>query len=69
MTDIYDQATDVEMRSREIALQTIRAKASKPAMQANGACFNCEEHLADSNALFCDADCRDDFQLRASLTK
>lgn len=33
MTDVYDKATDIEMRERELSLAIVRAQASKPANQ------------------------------------
>jgi hypothetical protein len=36
-------------------------------LNATGFCHNCYEPLADVNRRFCDADCRDDWQLRTKL--
>lgn len=63
--DIYDQATQQEEMMRELALKAVRDKAS--ILQPTGACFNCKALLTDNDtakACFCDADCRDDWQLR-----
>lgn len=69
MSDVYDQATDLEMRERDLSLALVRSNAAKPAMLPIGACYNCDECLSDAAALFCNADCRDDFQLRVSRSK
>lgn len=34
---------------------------------AKGYCYNCNESLDDPERRFCDADCRDDWQLRTKL--
>ena len=69
MTDIYDQATDIEMRERELALSVVRANADKqPRLTANGLCHNCGEQLGDG-VVFCDSFCRDDWQRRAARNK
>lgn len=54
--DDVDRASAREERQREDALRVRRA-APVPCM----ACHNCGEALAGT-ALFCDADCRDDWQ-------
>jgi len=64
MADIYDQATDREMRDREIALANIRAQSStKPKLPVVGTCYNCGE-LISSPKTFCDSDCYDDWKKR-----
>lgn len=69
MTDIYDQATDHEMRERALALSIIRANAnSQPQLTANGLCHNCSEPLSDG-VVFCDSFCRDDWQKRVARNK
>jgi len=69
VTDIYDQATDREMRDRELALQTVRASAgTMPTLTANGKCHNCDEPV-EPPYTFCDCNCRDDWQLRFNRNK
>lgn len=64
MADIYDQATDHEMRERELALSVVRANADKqPRLTANGLCHNCGEPL-DDGVVFCDEYCKADWQRR-----
>jgi hypothetical protein len=60
--DIFDQATEQEEMMREHALQAALNHA--PTIQAVGKCYNCNEKLRRPK-LFCDADCRDDWQARA----
>jgi len=61
MTDIYDQATEREERDRALSLSVVLAR--KPAILPNGQCYNCGHSLAH-DGLFCDGDCRDDWQAR-----
>lgn len=68
MTDVYDKATDIEMRERELSLAIVRAQASKPALKPIGHCYNCDEVLTGS-VVFCDEHCRDDWQLRLNRKK
>lgn len=60
MPDDFDRASDLEMKQRAIAELAAR---NRPAMRAIGACYNCGEVLPHSR-LFCDKDCRDDYQKR-----
>lgn len=68
MTDIYDQATDREMRDRELALSLVRNQSTALSIKPIGVCHNCGDLV--SNALtFCDSNCRDDWQLRQPRIK
>lgn len=58
MTDIYDQATDKEMRDREIAIKAARAQNQPIAF--TGQCLNCEEVI--TRGRFCDSECREDYE-------
>lgn len=60
MTDIYDQATAQEEMARELALAALRS--IKPCITPKGRCYNCNE--ASGARLFCDENCRDDWQTR-----
>lgn len=53
-----DIATQLEEKQREVSL-----RYRKPQLTACGKCYNCEEPLPET-ILFCDADCRDDFEKR-----
>lgn len=65
MSDIYDQASDIETMHRERAIQA--ARNSTPTLNYIGCCYNCEAVL-DQPLTFCDADCRDDWQIRNPRT-
>ena len=60
MTDIIDQANE---RAEQFTLHAITNAHKFPSLPAVGACHNCNEHIAAGH-LFCDADCRDDWQSR-----
>lgn len=60
--DIYDQATEQEEFARESALAIARKESIK--LKPSGYCYNCEELINNKLNLFCDADCRDDWQRR-----
>jgi hypothetical protein len=59
MADITDDATDQELKFTELAIQA--ARACRPQLPRNGRCHNCEELV---EGLFCDADCRQDWEKR-----
>lgn len=63
MTDIFDQATDREMRDRELAIKAALATSRAGILNPKGACYNCLEPLP-KGGLFCDADCRADHEGR-----
>ncbi|AUN95420.1 hypothetical protein C0099_11065 [Pseudazoarcus pumilus] len=62
MTDVSDRATEREELDRELALRAARAARDVPPLPC-GTCHNCGERLPPGLP-FCDADCRDDWQLR-----
>lgn len=58
--DIVDKAEEREQHQRDDGI----AKARRaPSLRPVGQCYNCGE-LVGGNKLFCDADCRDDWQKR-----
>ena len=62
--DDIDRAT----AENERWLQRVLAQRKpQTVLIANGFCHNCHEPLADQERRFCDADCRDDWQLRTKL--
>jgi hypothetical protein len=63
MSDIVDDAQAVE--ALELAINLAKARRPRSTLLACGSCYNCEAITPDG-ALFCDADCRDDYQLRAT---
>jgi hypothetical protein len=58
--DEFDRATALEEAERDACVAAAR---NQPAMPAVGHCYNCNEPLP-TGRLFCDTDCRDDFQKR-----
>jgi len=57
MTDIFDQASEIEEMQRKHAL-TYR----KPILSPIGKCYYCLE-LVEENRIFCNSDCRDGYSL------
>lgn len=66
--DPVDRAVLEQQRLLERQLEAAKKAASAPRLVSTGHCHNCSERLGDSR-LFCDADCRDDFQLRQARRK
>jgi hypothetical protein len=62
--DQFDRATALEEAERDACVARAR---NKPTMPAVCACYNCNEALAPG-MLFCDKDCRDDFEKRLRKT-
>lgn len=60
MSDIIDQANE---RAEQFLSHAIGNVANGHKMKPCGLCFNCEEALPPDQ-LFCNPDCRDDWQLR-----
>jgi len=60
MTDQIDDAQEMEAWYRSQSLDA-RAVAAVT-MPFTGQCYNCEESIEHDN--FCDANCRDDYQVR-----
>lgn len=58
MADWTDNASETTEFFEKVALQNIKQVVP---LQAKGACYNCDSKLAPEN-LFCDADCRDDWE-------
>jgi hypothetical protein len=60
MGDIIDQANE---RAEQFLAHSLSQAAGGRKMKPSGQCYNCEEPLPDQQ-VFCDSDCRDDWQLR-----
>lgn len=60
--DPLDTAVDAQIADTERAIQTIRDRAKRTLMHT-GYCFNCAEPV-HSPHLYCDLDCRDDYEER-----
>jgi len=61
--DIYDKASEIEQRERQLALMV-----RKPTLPARGTCYNCDEPVR-AGACYCDADCREDHEKRLRAGK
>ncbi len=61
--DVFDKASEVELRDRRLALLQ-----RKPTLPYINQCHNCEETVPET-AHFCDADCRDDYERRERAKK
>ncbi len=62
MSDIIDDANDRAARDLALALAAAR-RPVRPEPTPCGACYNCDASVPPG-ACFCDADCRDDYELR-----
>ena len=68
MTDIYDRASDAEARDRELAIKTQKERAARDTLIPTGRCYFCEGDIS-AGRLFCDGDCRDDYELEQRRSK
>lgn len=59
--ETFDLASELEQKHTEAAIAAVRSKAGAPTMPYNGVCYYCEEHVP-SPRVFCDAQCRDDWE-------
>jgi hypothetical protein len=59
-SDILDQAAELEQLERDTIIQNHRNKAAIK-LPRTGFCYNCAEPTTE---LFCDSDCRDDYDYR-----
>lgn len=62
MADIADRADAVTELNLKIALDKRHKEAR---LRPVGSCYNCSEAI--ENGLFCDADCRDDYEKRERM--
>ena len=62
MPDDADRASEYEERMRAHAIAQ-----RKPSLKCCGACYNCGKIVATHGQLFCDEDCRDDYEKRGRL--
>lgn len=60
-SDILDYAAELAQREVEARLEAHRDRAKESKIEPKGSCYNCDEPL-DQGHLFCDSDCRDDYQ-------
>lgn len=60
-SDILDCAAELTQREIEAQLAAHRQRARGTQIKPKGFCYNCDEPLSPEQ-LFCDSDCRDDYQ-------
>jgi hypothetical protein len=58
MADITDEASSLEELQTYVAIQN---QLAAPRLLERKICYNCGMHLPESG-LFCDAECRDDYE-------
>jgi hypothetical protein len=59
MADIYDQATDQEMKTTDLAIRIARTAPSGP--EATGQCLNCGEPVEEAGRRWCCFECMNDW--------
>ena len=59
MSDLFDKASDGEMRDRDLAIR--QARASNQPIKFTGRCLSCNAQVEKGR--FCDAWCREDYEL------
>jgi RNA polymerase-binding transcription factor DksA len=62
MADEIDKANEVA----EVELQARLSKRYKQ-VEPTGHCFNCDEKLPPGRRLFCDLDCKEDWERRSRI--
>ncbi|THF61416.1 DUF2116 family Zn-ribbon domain-containing protein [Pseudothauera nasutitermitis] len=65
MADIADIAAEREQLDTARAIEAARKRLTLAPVPC-GHCYNCDEPVGEG-AAFCDADCRDDWQVRKRL--
>lgn len=60
-----EREDDLEQQTIELHFQQAMHQTKKKAvlLTPNGECYNCDESI-DHDQLFCDVDCRDDYEKR-----
>lgn len=66
--DPLDAASALEMAETRACVAAHLARAKQATMPAVGACYNCGEAVGPQ-LLFCDKDCRDDYEKRHRYEK
>ncbi|MFT3758456.1 hypothetical protein [Thauera sp.] len=65
MPDTADIAAEREQIDTALAIEAARKRSASSPVPC-GRCYNCDEFLAEG-LTFCNADCRDDWQLRKRM--
>ena len=68
MADEADEASKTEHRALQAALASQAAAAAANKLHPKGTCYYCDETVP-AHALFCDADCRNDYDHEQRLLK
>lgn len=64
MSDLFDDASDLEALHRELAIKAIRARGQE---KFSGHCLCCNEAVPEGR--FCSAECRKDYELEQKFKK
>lgn len=61
-----EREDDLEQQTIDLHFQEAMNNVKKMGTRLNpkGECYNCEEPMENPNQLFCDCDCREDFEKR-----
>lgn len=64
MADFADDAQEINEKHLEKSLEEFQENAKNQALKPLGYCRNCHEPIAKEaiNQLFCDVECRDDYE-------
>lgn len=66
--DIFDQASEREQQDLALALKIQRERAVRDTLIPTCRCYFCEGDIS-AGRLFCDGDCRDDFERERKLRR
>lgn len=64
MSDIFDDAQELEQMHRDLAIKAARGHKKQP---HSGHCLSCNEIVLQGR--FCDAECREHFELNQKIKK
>jgi len=64
MSDLFDDASDLEALHRDLAIKAVRAQQP---LKFSGHCLYCNKTIAQGR--FCSADCREDYEMEQKFKK
>jgi hypothetical protein len=64
MSDLYDDASDLEMLHREMSIKKIR---SQKTLKITGFCATCNVPL--QKGMFCDSWCKEDYEMEQKIKR
>ena len=64
MADEFDRAQELDEKLRAASEEAQREKAGLLEVQPCGHCLNCNATMLVKDQRWCDADCRDDWEIR-----